>query len=200
MELSLKGPSEYKITDDNFRLARYDTDDFEVLCTATPGFICSARLKVCYTVYPDTKILTTCSEPFVLTFPESGSACNKPDKLLNYIIGESLEDDLKTLINYKGCLSEDDDGELRVYLREPLSDIRLQDIEKQLKTSGVTLLGPVSQDYCCLFISFRYNEATLLALSDIEVPRPGGWQLFDSKAMQKQREYDHKELNDASQR
>lgn len=197
MELSLKGPSEYKITGDNFRLARYDTDDFEVLCTATPGFICSARLKVCYTVYPDTKILTTCSEPFVLTFPEGGSVLNKPEKLLNYTIGESLEDDLETLINYQGYLSEGDDGELRVYLREHLSDIRLQGIQKQLITSGVTLLGPVSQSHGCLFISFSYNDATLLALSNIKVSRPMGWQLFDSKAMKKQREYDPKELNDA---
>ena len=122
VELRLADPGEYTITEDKFKLSKDDMDDFEVLCTAINGLNCHARVKVYYTRYPDTEILTECSALLHLTFPEGRS---KPEYIEahKYIIAESLGDNLGTLANYKNCLPNGTEGELRVYLVDNLSDV-----------------------------------------------------------------------------
>ena len=88
VELELANPGDYTVTENKFKLNKDDTDDFEVLCTATPGLVCRIRVKVYYTRYPNTEILTECSAPLYLTFPK-GSSGLKPDEVTKYIV--SLE-------------------------------------------------------------------------------------------------------------
>ncbi len=197
VELRLADPGEYTVTEDKFKLSKDDMDDFEVLCTAMKGLSCRAMVKVYYTRYLDTETLTECSALLHLTFPE-GRSKPKYNEVHKYIVAESLGDNLGTLVNYRNCLPEGFDGELMVYLVEYLSDVKLQGIQHQLITSGVTLLGPVHQSHCCLFIRFKYDDATLLALSNIEVLSLKGWQLIDSEAMKKYEKYGTKEVEDVA--
>lgn len=71
VELHLGEPGEYKITDDKFKLSKNDADDFEILCTAAPGLVCIARIKIYYSNYPESKTFDKYSEDFYLTFPKS---------------------------------------------------------------------------------------------------------------------------------
>ena len=187
MELPLEGPGEYKITEDKFKLAGEEVDDFEVLCTARPGLICRARVKVGYSLYPDARILTESSEPFYLTFPRGGEK-KKLRKFTGCVIGESMEQTLDALANCKPNTPEGTELELCVYLSQHLPEEKVREINKMLTDSGVTLSGDIQQVAQCLHISFKSGNDNLMALANMVVPCAIGWQLIDREALKKEEE------------
>ncbi|MFC2014096.1 tyrosine recombinase XerC [Chloroflexota bacterium] len=128
IELPLRSPRDYQITEDQFKLTQHDVDDFELLCTAIPGLVCRVRVKVYYIKHPNTEILTECSKPFYLKFPKGGWKC-RPEELPDYIVEQSLDAPLKNPVECKNSFVEVDGGELRVYLGETLSEEKLRDIQ-----------------------------------------------------------------------
>ena len=65
-------PGEYLVTDDRFRYAGRDADDFDLVCNSPPGFKYKARLNIDYNDLATRKQYTSHSEAFRLYFYKEG--------------------------------------------------------------------------------------------------------------------------------
>lgn len=181
VKLSLGDQGEYPITDDKFKLPRNDIDDFVLLCTSQPETIYQVRLKVYYSEHPDTGIMSTYSEKFYMEFPKVQKAIDKKPIPGFKLVSATKKDYLEHLASFIGTESQLKNGELRLYLREPLSGERVKAIEDKFTTSGVNLDGHIRQSLCILFIRFRKSRTMAATISSLEVPNLIGWQLFNSQ-------------------
>ncbi len=102
------------------------------------------------------------------------------------LVGESLSSDLTDLSQYETQYSEGDTGEVRVYLDRQLTDEALRSIENNIRSQGVVLTGPVTQDVRVLVIPFKKAIAPLAIIAIVvgAVALVGstilGWQIFKS--------------------
>jgi hypothetical protein len=182
MELRLGKVGECSVTDVQFKLPRNEIDDFELLCTSEPGTVYRARVKIYYSEHPSSTRMSICSEEFHLEFPKVEKRIDgKPNRDFKFVRATTPRDYLRHLASFMGSLSQMEDGELRLYLSEPLTDETVKAIEEKLTACGVYLHGHIQQETRVLCIRFRYGEATTAAISSIEVPNLIGWQLFNSQ-------------------
>jgi hypothetical protein len=180
-KLSLGKEGEYPITDDKFKLPRNDIDDFELLCTSQPGTIYRARVKVYYSEHPSIRTTSVCSEELRLEFPKVKGRIGKKLTLDFKFVCATRRDYLHHLASFIGTVSLLEDGELRLYLEQPLPDEVVKAIEAELAESGVDLCDPIQQDAHILLIRFRRGETMATAISRIDIPNLIGWQLFGSQ-------------------
>jgi len=146
-KLSLGKEGEYPITDDKFKLPRNDVDDFELLCTSQPGTVYRARVKIYYSEHPSSTRMSICSEEFHLEFPKVEKRIDgKPNRDFKFVRATTPRDYLRHLASFMGSLSQMEDGELRLYLSEPLADETVKAIEEKLTACGVYLHGHIQQE------------------------------------------------------
>jgi len=181
VELSLGDQGEYTITDDKFKLPRNDIDDFILRCTSQPGTIYRVRVKAYYSKHPDTRIMSTYSKKFYLEFPKVQQSIDQ--KLIPgfKLVSATKSDYLDHLASFIGTELQLKNGELRLYLKEPLLGERVKVIEEKLTASGVNLNSHVQQELNILFIRFKQSKAMAAAIPSIDIPDLIGWQLFNSQ-------------------
>jgi transcriptional regulator with XRE-family HTH domain len=63
---------EYVVTQQRFKYAGCDADDFEVVCLSPPGFIYTSRLKIYCNDLATKKAFTLCADPFHIKFYKRG--------------------------------------------------------------------------------------------------------------------------------
>jgi len=180
VELRIGEDVEYMVTEDNFKLAKNDFDDFEVLCTSQPGTIYRAVITVDHSEYPEIETISQYSEAFDLEFPRVEESTNVELGGRFKLVAASASDYLMHLSDFIQKLSKIDNVDLRLYLEKPLSDDLVQAIENGLTKSGANLCGPLRQEAGIIRIIFSYNEALPAAIANIKLPTVIGWQVFDT--------------------
>ncbi|MFC1909426.1 hypothetical protein ACFLXD_06230 [Chloroflexota bacterium] len=180
VELQIGKDVEYVITEDNFKLAKNDFDDFEVLCTSQPGTIYTVVIIVDHSEYPKIETRIQRSEAFKLAFPKGEESTNVELGGQFKLIAANTSDYLTYLSDYIKNLSKVDRIELRIYLENPLSDDLVQAMENELTEHGAILCSPLLQDARIVRIIFSSNEALPVAIGNIKLPTLLGWQIFDA--------------------
>ena len=97
------------------------------------------------------------------------------------IIKENLGSNISALPDYETYFQEDDKGELRLYLDNPLNQDELNQLEHELRSAEVTLTVPITQDARMILIRFQKTISPLTtiatAVSGIVGTGLLGWQL-----------------------
>ena len=71
------------------------------------------------------------------------------------LIGQDLSGDISALPNHEDKFKPGDQGIIQIYVNSPLSDYQIKQLEDELRSKGVILLGPVTQDSGVLLITFQ---------------------------------------------
>ena len=100
------------------------------------------------------------------------------------LVAENLGSDISFLGDYEVCYQEGDTGELRLYVDQPLSYDDVSQLEYEICSQGVVLIGPIKQDARVVVISFQKAIAPLaiiaIIVGGIVAIAAGllGWQIF----------------------
>jgi len=111
-------PGEYLVTEDRFRYAGRDADDFDLACNSPPGFKYKARLNIYYNDLATRKQYTSHSEAFRLYFYKEG----------------------------KVILTNAEMAELKAKLRGMIPEITQSVIQEWELLSGTKTKTPISSD------------------------------------------------------
>ena len=96
------------------------------------------------------------------------------------LIGEEL-DKIDGLSKYEYRFREGDTGELRLYVKQSLSQEDIERLESEIRSQGVVLTAPIVQDARVIVIKFQKAIAPLLIIAGVVgtvVVGLIGWQLF----------------------
>ena len=113
-------------------------------------------------------------------FGESGSNWVNMSEVL---VAEQVTSNLNEVPQYESSYKEGDTGELRLYLSQDLTQIQIDDLEKDIVSKGVILTKPITQDARVLIISFQKAIAPLLIIAgSVGIIAIGilGWQIWKS--------------------
>lgn len=178
-KLSLSQRGKYPITDKKFKFSKNDLDDFEILFTSKPGMIYRVQVVVHYSNYPQTEVITMRSEEIRLQFPKT-----KRPIVINPITDFKLihaqpQDYLRKLVDFLENTTIPDDGQLILYVDEPISHELRNIITQKMIASGVELNGNIGYDSGIAVIRFKHGRNMVKAFSTIDIPGLFGWHLAD---------------------
>lgn len=97
------------------------------------------------------------------------------------LIAEGLLDDLDLLGNYELFFQEYEQGELKLYIDQPLSQELLEKLQDEILTQEVYLTKPLKQINNIITISFEKRIAPLVLIAGAAILIIGGivaWQIW----------------------
>ena len=97
------------------------------------------------------------------------------------LIGENLGSNISSLDKYEVYYNEGDEGELRLYVSESVSENVLVSLENEILGQGVTLTAPIVQEARIISVKFRKEIAPLLIIAlavGAIIVGLLGWQIF----------------------
>ncbi|MDD5397833.1 MAG: hypothetical protein PHU70_02015 [Dehalococcoidia bacterium] len=99
------------------------------------------------------------------------------------LVAEQLSADVQGIEVHESRFAEGDIGELRLYVDHDLTERELIILEEAIRSQGVLLLAPVTQDARVVVIKFRKAIAPLLIIGGAVtavVTGLVGWQIFQA--------------------